>query len=149
MDVRLTSDRSARWAWFVLAMATALSGCSKPQQPWEKVYPAGGVVKYRGQPLSGAVITLIPEDADFPSSVRPTAITDEDGAFEVGTYSVADGAPAGDYKVLVLHYPVEGSAENPHAGPNDLPPMYAKVETTNLRISIGEEDTEIPPLELE
>jgi hypothetical protein len=123
----------------VLATAIALVGCSKPQQPWEKVYPAGGVVKYRGQPLSGAVVTLIPEEADFPSSVRPTAVTDDDGAFEVGTYSADDGAPAGKYKVLVLHYPVVGSAENPYAGPNDLPPMYAKAETTTLKITIPEE----------
>ena len=149
MRVRVANDRTAGWAWFVLASATILAGCSKPQQPWEKVYPASGVVKYRGQPLSGAVVTLIPEDTAFPNSVRPTAVTDDEGTFEVGTYSTDDGAPAGKYKVLVLHYPVGGSAENPHAEPNDLPTIYAKAETTTLKISIAEEETEIPPLELE
>jgi hypothetical protein len=131
-----------------LVLAASLAGCSKPQQPWEQVYPASGFVKYQGKPLSGALVTLIPEDAAVPSSVRPTAVTDDEGAFEVGTYSVADGAPAGKYKVLVLHYPVEGSAENPHAGPNDLPVIYAKAETTTLEVNIAEDENEIP-LELE
>jgi hypothetical protein len=138
-----------RRASFMVALAAALAGCGKAQEPWEKVYPASGVVLYRGQPLPGAVVTLIPEDGDFPSSVRPTAVTDEDGAFYVGTYSAADGAPAGDYKVLVLHYPVEGPPENPHAGANDLPVKYARAETTDLSVSIAEEETEIPPLVLE
>jgi len=149
MHVNFARYRSARTTWFLAAIATALAGCGKPQEPWEKVYPATGVVTYRGQPLSGAVVTLISEDADFPNSVRPTAVTGDDGGFEVGTYSAADGAPAGEYKVLVLHYPVQGPAENPHAGPNDLPPIYAKAETTTLKISVAEEENELPPLELE
>ena len=148
MQLGLANYRSASWSMFVLASATLIAGCSKPQQPWEKVYPASGVVRYRGQPLAGAVVTLIPEDKAFPSSVRPTAVTDDEGTFEVGTYSVDDGAPAGKYKVLVLHYPVGGSAENPYAEPNDLPAIYAKAETTTLKISIAEEENEIP-LELE
>jgi hypothetical protein len=145
----MQSRYGSKAASFIVALAAVLGGCGKTPEPWEKVYPASGVVLYRGQPLSGAVVTLIPEDAEFPSSVRPTAITDEDGAFYVGTYSAADGAPAGDYKVLVLHYPVEGPPENPHAGANDLPLKYAKAETTDLLVSIAEEETEIPPLVLE
>ncbi len=144
------SDRSREFHLMTLVLITAgtVCGCSKAQQPWEIVYPASGVVKYQGQPLAGAVITLVPQDKSFPGSVRPTAITDEEGVFEVGTYSVADGAPAGDYKVVVLHYPVIGTAENPSAGPNDLPAKYAKPETTDLKVTIDEEETEIPVLEL-
>jgi hypothetical protein len=148
MPVESSSHTTAGRTWLLLALAAALTGCGQAQQPWEKVYPASGIVKYRGQPLAGAVVTLISEDANFPKSVRPTAVTGDDGGFEVGTYSAADGAPAGEYKVLVLHYPVAGPPENPHAGPNDLPPIYAKAETTTLKISIGEEANEVP-LELE
>ena len=138
-----------RSKWVALMLAVILAGCGKAQQPWEQGYPASGVVKFQGQPLAGAVITLIPQDRDFPNSVRPTAVTDEEGAFEIGTYSTADGAPAGDYKVLVLHYPVVGAPDNPQAGPNDLPPQYAKAETTTLKVTIDEEETELPTLELE
>jgi hypothetical protein len=149
MHTKHNKIEPSRLAWVAIALATMVTGCGQAKQPWEKVYPASGVVKFQGQPLAGAVVTLIPQDADFPNSVRPTAITDEDGAFEIGTYSTADGAPAGDYKVLVLHYPVAGTAENPYAGPNDLPPQYARAETTTLKVTIDEEDTEIPPLELQ
>jgi hypothetical protein len=142
-------NRLARWSWAVMSAAMLLVGCGQAQEPWEKVYPATGVVKYQGKPLAGAMITLIPEDASFPKTVRPTAVTDADGEFEIGTYSSGDGAPAGNYKVLVLHFPVEGSEEAPHAGPNDLPAKYAKAETTDLKVTIDEEETALPPLELE
>jgi hypothetical protein len=139
----------ARWSLVVLSAAILLAGCGKAQEPWEKVYPATGIVKYQGKPLPGATITLIPEDTSFPKSVRPTAVTDADGEFEIGTYSTGDGAPAGNYKVLILHFPVEGPEENPHAGPNDLPEKYAKAETTDLTVTIEEEETVLRPLELE
>jgi hypothetical protein len=93
-------------------------------------------VSYKGQPLAGAVITLIPQDSEIPSSVRPTATSQEDGSFELGTYSRTDGAPAGEYKALVLHYPVIGPKENPSPGRNNLPAKYAKVETTDLTVTV-------------
>ena len=149
MQTKPERNQSAHWLWVVMSVATLFVGCSKAQEPWEKVYPATGIVKYQGKPLAGAMITLIPEDTSFPKSVRPTAVTDADGEFEIGTYSTGDGAPAGSYKVIVVHFPVEGSEENPHAGPNDLPAKYAKAETTDLKVTIEEEETALRPLELE
>jgi hypothetical protein len=149
MNTKQNNIEPSRLTWLAIALATTLTGCGQAKQPWEHVYRASGIVTFQGQPLAGAVVTLIPEDGDFPNTVRPTAITDEEGAFEIGTYSTADGAPAGDYKVLVLHYPVVGSPNNPHAGPNDLPSQYARPETTTLKVTIGEAETEIPPLELQ
>jgi hypothetical protein len=80
--------------------------------------------------------------------VRPTATSKADGTFELGTYSAADGAPAGDYKALVLHFPVVGKKENPSAGPNDLPKKYATEATSNLLVTVTEGSTEPLPLEL-
>jgi hypothetical protein len=132
--------------WVALAAA---SGCGAPEEPWDVVYPTSGVVKFHGQPLAGALVTLIPQDQSFPNSVRPTAFTGDDGTFEVGTHATADGAPAGEYKVLVQHFPTIGTADNPQAGPNDLPPQFAKAETTTLRITIAEGPTELQPFEIE
>lgn len=120
----------------VLVISTVTVGCGKAKNPWETVYPTTGVVVYEGKPLVGAQITLIPEDSDVPSSVRPTATTDEDGSFEIGTYSKNDGAPAGTYKVLALHYPIVGSKENPSAGRNDLPKKYSSQTTTDLKLEV-------------
>lgn len=126
----------------------AAVGCGGGAKPWDKVYPAEGIVNFKGKPLAGAMITLIPLDSAFPNSVRPTATSKEDGTFELGTHSAADGAPAGEYKALVLHFPVVGSKESPSAGPNDLPAKYAKAETTDLKVTIEKNQTNIPPLEL-
>jgi hypothetical protein len=132
-----------------LALAVLASGCAKePPKPWEKVYPAKGTVKYKGKPLGGAMITLIPQDAAFPDSVRPSATTKDDGTFELGTYSRSDGAPAGAYKAVVLHFPVVGPKENPSPGPNDLPAKYARPESTDLTVQVSESETDIQPLEL-
>ena len=120
----------------VLIICCVAVGCGKAKNPWDKVYPAIGTVVYEGKPLAGAQITLIPEDSDVPSTVRPTATTDEDGSFELGTYSKSDGAPAGTYKVLALHYPIVGSKESPSAGPNDLPKKYSNQDTTDLKLEV-------------
>lgn len=133
----------------LLSMAGLVAGCGKAKQPWEQVYPAKGVVNYKGKPLAGAMISLIPQDSEYPETVRPTATSKDDGTFELGTYSRADGAPAGEYKAIVLRFPVVGSKESPSAGPNDLPPKYAKAETTDLTVNIDAGETEIPPLELQ
>lgn len=145
MNTRGLIFREGTW-WLLVAALTA--GCGQAKQPWEKVYPAKGVVRYRGNPLAGAQITLIPLDESYPSSVRPSATSKEDGAFDIGTYSTADGAPAGDYKVLVLHFPVVGPKESPSPGRNSLPAKYARPETTDLTVTVEEGPTELPPLEL-
>ncbi|HEY0981217.1 MULTISPECIES: hypothetical protein [unclassified Schlesneria] len=125
-----------------LISSAATVGCGKAKQPWDTVYPATGVLLLEGKPLAGAQITLIPEDSEVPPSVRPTATTEIDGSFELGTYSKSDGAPAGSYKVLALHYPIVGSKENPSAGPNDLPKKYASQNTTDLKIEVTPDGTE-------
>ncbi len=141
-----------RGEWRIVVGLVALTlcvGCGKTKQPWEKVAPVRGAVKYKGKPLAGALITLIPVDTAVPSAVRPTATSKDDGTFQLGTYSGADGAPAGEYKALVLHYPIVGKKESPSAGPNDLPVKYAKAETTDLKVTIAGGQAEIDPLELQ
>jgi hypothetical protein len=131
------------------ALALLAAGCGKaPPKPWEKVVPAKGVVKYKGKPLGGAMITLIPKDSTFPDSVRPSATSKEDGSFELGTYSQSDGAPAGAYKALVLHFPVVGPKDNPSPGPNDLPAKYARPDSTDLTVEVSESAAALQPLEL-
>lgn len=146
---RVDVMNGASWKWsLALTAGVMLSGCGKAKQPWEVVYPAKGIVSYKGRPLAGARITLIPQDSGIPESVRPTATSQDDGSFQLGTYSRADGAPAGEYKALVLRYPVIGSKENPSAGPNDLPKKYARAETTDLTVTVDTAAAEDLTLEL-
>ncbi len=142
-------SKSASAVFGVMVLSGLLSGCGKAKQPWETVYPAKGVVQYKGEPIAGALITLIPQDGDVPESVRPTATTNEDGSFQLGTYSKSDGAPAGEYKALVLRYTVVGPPDRPSPGPNNLPKKYARPETTDLTVQVAEGDNDLAPLELQ
>ncbi|MFO1096213.1 MAG: hypothetical protein U0992_23340 [Planctomycetaceae bacterium] len=140
--------RTAFWTLGTLGIAVIFAGCGNTQNSWEKVVPAEGVISFKGKPLAGALITLVPQDVSFPPSVRPNATSGPDGTFKLGTYSTADGAPAGEYKALVLHYPVVGSKKSPNAGPNDLPKKYSRPETTTLTVRVAEDSSKLQPLEL-
>jgi hypothetical protein len=101
-----------------------------------------------GRPVANADIALFPEDPAAPGTVRPKAKSAADGKFVVWTYVEGDGAPAGSYKVTVVHQEVGVSKDTIVAKPNDLPEKYAKVNTTDLKVQVVAGQTEIPPLEL-
>src|SRR5688572_20250361 len=90
----------------VVFVSVFSAGCGSGRPPWETVYPATGKLLFNGAPIAGAQITLTAKDSAVPASVRPSATTDADGAFKLGTYSLADGAPAGDYHVAVVWHPL-------------------------------------------
>jgi hypothetical protein len=143
--------RSTARATFLsgLLLTPALWGCGKQQEPWEKVFPARGVVTYKGNPLAGAELAFFPEDESIPDSVRPRARTTADGGFVVWTYEQGDGAPAGSYKVTVVHHEVGVSNDIIVAKPNHLPAKYSRRESTNLHVEIDEGETELEPLDLQ
>jgi len=126
------------------------SGCGGSRKPWENVYPAAGQVKFAGRPIGGAQLTFYPKDKSVPATIRPTATTEVDGSFEVGTFGTDDGAPAGEYDVTVTWRPLigEGSALSP--GPNQLPARYSNPESSQLKVVVerGADKTILPALEL-
>jgi hypothetical protein len=132
----------------MIVLVGFIAGCGESKKPWEIVYPAKGVITLDGKPLGGALIGFVPENSEVPSSVRPQSTSKEDGSFVVGTYSSADGAPEGSYRVIVTHYPIVGSKDNPTNGPNDLPPKYARAESTDLRLEVKGPSTEFASLDL-
>lgn len=131
-----------------VTMIGSLTGCGKAKQPWEVAHPTVGVIKFGGQPLANAQITLVPEDLKIPNTVRPRGFTDPTGAFKLSTYGENDGAPKGKYKVLAMRFPVVGTPESPSQGPNDLPPKYSTPETSDLSVDIAASKNELSGLEL-
>lgn len=132
-----------------LSFAPVISGCGKAKEPWKTAYPARGVVKFQGNPVANAEIAFFPQGKDVPDSVRPRALTGDDGSFVVWTYEKGDGAPAGNYKVTVVHNKLVEKNGVAVMQPNDLPPKYALVQTTDLVAEIGKQETELPPIELQ
>lgn len=124
------------------------AGCGGSKKPWEKTYPAKGVVTFEGKPLAGARITLVPQNAEFPSSVRPSATTNANGEFELTTFKKQDGAPAGEYKAVVHRYRVGGTPELPSPLPNDMPQKYSKPESSDVKLVVTAPKTEFEPVVL-
>jgi hypothetical protein len=117
--------------------------------------PITGSVKWEsGEPISGATVLFVPASGGRPAS----GLTGADGSFQLSTKSHNDGAPPGDYKVVITRYDEKlpggegggGDPKNPTemmakaAGPkakfsksgastkSTLPKVYSTEKTTPL-----------------
>ena len=127
--------------------AILLCGCSE-RPVWEVAYPAKGSLTFRGKPVASADIVLFPVDTSWPETVRPRARTKADGSFEVWTYEQGDGAPAGTYRITLVHHEVGFSKDAVVAKPNDLPKQYERPDSNDLRITISAGENQIPGISL-
>ncbi len=124
------------------------AGCSKGGR--KQVYPVRGRVLVQGQPVAGAIVTFHPPAA-APDDPRPSAQTDEQGYFTLGSYGKDDGAPAGDYAVSVTcfrSFAAKNASEGDESTRNVLPPRYANPATSRLHASVSAGPNELPPLEV-
>jgi len=118
-------------------------------KPWESVHTVRGVVTHKGKPVKDAELAFFPATEEgFPEAVRPWAKTNENGEFTVSTYNNGDGAPAGRYKVTVVHHEIVISKGAMGTKPNDLPKKYANKDTTDLTAIVERGETNLPEFEL-
>lgn len=141
------SIKSASWL-LASAISLAVTGCGESAKPWEVVVPVKGTVTYRGKPVAGAQISLYPANAEFPSSVIPSATSVQNGEFSVGTYGTDDGAPAGEYRVAIVWHPLVDKGSGGSRGDNVLPPKLANPETSGLKVVVNSEETTLPSFNL-
>jgi hypothetical protein len=81
-----------------------------------------------------------------PNTPTPTGTVQADGSFTLRTHPLGDGAPPGEYTVVITWYPPNArELENPR---NKLPARYASVVESPLTASIGEGPTELQPFEI-
>jgi hypothetical protein len=125
-----------------------LAGCGKGNGRGP-LYPAEGQVLLNRRPLGGAIVVLYPQGVADEKAVPSRAQTGPDGKFHVGTFDVADGVPAGQYAVTVIHYPMRQNNGGWTSGANDLPQKYASPKTTDLRVKIGDGTKTLPTLVLQ
>jgi len=86
--------------WFVGALGLALicSSCGG-----NRLYPVSGKVLYQGAPAAGAVIFFRRAGAGASAMNEPTimGLVREDGSFTLVCGSLGEGAPSGQYDVLI------------------------------------------------
>jgi hypothetical protein len=148
--------QSRRLAAFVTSAAALLvvAGCGSGRIP---TYLVQGTVLVDGRPAEGAIVIFCPVDA-IPEAehLRPAGKADSSGQFALTTFEPSDGAPTGQYKVLVK-WPAptpssttdrEGRPGGASKGPDRLRGKYYNTETTPLTATIEEQFNELPPFDL-
>jgi hypothetical protein len=125
-----------------------VSGCGK-KEVRKPVYPVTGRVTSASKSADGALVVLHPVDddaiANWPTGY-PRGKVGPDGTFTIGTYEEADGAPVGNYKVVIdwRDMPDPSSEER---GPDKLKERYT-ARNTPLKAQVAEGPNTIGPFEV-
>ena len=133
----------------VLALVVAGGGCaSKTTDQRKPVHPVSGKVFVQKKPAAGAFLIFVPvNEPPTPTDPRPHAEVQEDGSFAVSTFGDGDGAPAGDYIVIVT-WPGRTDAEGRDEPEDKLFGRYADPKRPRLRATVKEGKNELEPFQL-
>lgn len=120
-------------------------GSDKFKASRPKTVPAAGVLTRKGTPLGGALITFVPQ---APNEIAASALTAEDGSFDMQAFPPDPGAVPGKYTAIVVKNEVDNSgttAADSHDTPPPkpkkglLPEKYGKAETSTILVVLPEE----------
>jgi hypothetical protein len=138
-----------------LLLFIVAGGCQRgPEKPpnLPPLLPLKVTVLQKGTPVPGAFVRLLPPDSNMPWSCGAT--TDANGIAAVKTIGEFDGAPEGDYKVLIsklelskatgtdlsnLDAPAKTQASE---DVNLIDPKYSRPNTTPLEVKVAEGNSE-------
>jgi hypothetical protein len=143
MQLPLAMQRQMLAVQLTLALL-ALSGCGagKPL-----LYPATGQVAFENKPAGGAVVWLHPLEATDQAAPKPHARVEMDGTFQLGTYSAADGAAPGKYRVTISWNEAVKSGDVD--GKSLLPARYQSLDKSGLPVvEIKEGNNQLPAFHL-
>ncbi|GAB6187345.1 hypothetical protein JCM17478_28470 [Thermopirellula anaerolimosa] len=135
--------------------AIVLGGACNRGSDKPKTYPVTGTVTMNGQPVPGATVTFTPKEPAAPGQEGPlaaSAVTDNEGKYQIGTFAKGDGALPGEYLVSVTKYEGAGptgggsGSEEEYTPPvpgqeapvpkNVLPAQYANPNTSGLSFKV-------------
>jgi hypothetical protein len=143
-----------RWLAVLLCIAAAgllaVAGCGDGRIA---TYPVWGTVMVNNQPADGAIVIFCPVDPNAElENLRPAGKADSSGRFSLTTFESGDGAPEGNYKVLVK-WPAEARPDDREGragtmGPDRLRGRYYNIDKTPLTATIESQSNELPPFEL-
>ena len=125
-------------------LLVAMLGCSNGNP---KTYDVRGAVRFPdGLPLTKGTIEFESLDREIPLTARSEIA--EDGTFELGTFSMDDGAVEGRHRVVVVsNHEIGTGAERPgELEPPKLHPRFADYKTSCLEFAVqpGKNDFTVP-----
>jgi hypothetical protein len=125
------------------SVCLVLSSCDRGKSA--KLYPVTGKVFYQNQPAEGALVVFQPVNSGS-ESLMPSGTVGPDGSFKLTTHGQGEGAPAGEYVVLITWYPPNArELDNPK---NKLPARYASPAESRLTATVKEGNNELEPFQL-
>src|SRR6059036_3365552 len=81
----------------------ACGGSNQSKANRKPVHPVRGQLLVGGKPAAGAFVFFVPvNEPPEPTDPRPRSTVSSDGSFDVSMYGDRDGAPAGEYTVIVM-----------------------------------------------
>jgi hypothetical protein len=126
----------------------AIVGCGEKGIPCNVVH---GSVNVDGKPAEGAMVIFCPVGgSEQVQKTRPFGFTESDGKFELLTVKKGDGAPAGDYKVII-QWPAKTTPNGDGGrsmGGDRLQGRYMNLEKSQLTATVKQGVNDLPPFEL-
>jgi hypothetical protein len=134
-----------RRVW-IFCLCLGLASCSGNPYGDHPPYPVSGQVLVNGQPAKGVRVTFFHSGDWGERAIVPQSWTDDQGRFELATYGVKDGAPAGDYRVTA-EWPAYRHGKS--WGPDKFGGRYTKPETSGLTAHVDKGGNKLEPFALQ
>jgi len=140
------------WLVSLCVLAVGVVSCSKPNGLPQKVcYPVKGKLLVGEQPAAGAMVIFHPEGStpEEWAGGYPRGRVGADGTYELETYGDKDGAPAGEYRVLVS-WTQSGNEETEDTQMVDkLKGRYSDSSRSTLKAKVDAGPTEVPVIRVQ
>ncbi len=119
-----------QFALLLLVVAIAAAGCSGGATNRDPVYKVRGKVTYLGKPVAAADLTFNNDEMKRSAFGR----TNDNGEYELTTFSANDGAVAGKHSVTIIQVPVPPTTPTlPETDSADYAPPEFNVSTDPVR----------------
>ncbi len=111
-----------------------------------------GSVNVDGRAAAGVMVIFCPVGGSPEvQKLRPFGITEIDGKFQLTSDQKGDGAPAGQYKVL-MQWPAQSAGPSRDGGvqmgPDRLQGRYMNLEKCQFTVEVKTGTNDVPPFEL-
>jgi hypothetical protein len=134
----------------LVGISLLLASCSRQAGPPRKeTFPVKGEVYVDGKPAGSLAVTCVDvKGMDAKQPTNSTAMTGEDGKFEISTYQKADGVPEGEY-ILTFEWGQLNLINMSYGGPDKLNGRYKESKDSKHRFKVEKgKPTDLGKIEL-
>lgn len=126
----------------LVACALLLPGCDSDHL---RVYPVKGKLLINDRPAAGVTILFLAYPPIVGLPCGPAGVTGSDGSFSLTTFTAYDGAPPGDYRVI-LSWPEWRNGA--HLGPDRLNNAFRDFGSSTISARVEAKANELAPFRI-